>query len=130
MTTEDGPGKQPEGRARQTFPKSLRLLSRADFLRVQGKGIKVSADPLIAMALKNGRDVTRVGLTVSSKVGNAVVRARLRRLMRELFRKRRQEWPQGLDVVLIAKSSAKDATLPVLSRAFDALAVKIPRQVK
>jgi ribonuclease P protein component len=120
----------PEAPKRETFPKSLRLRSRAEFLKVQGTGTKVSAEPLVALVLRNGRGVTRVGLTVSSKVGNAVVRAQLRRYLRELFRKRRHEWPQGLDVVLIAKNSAKDADLGTLSRAFDALRVKLPRAVK
>ncbi len=111
----------------ETFPKSLRLRSRQEFVKVQGMGTKVPAEPLVALALKNGRELTRVGLTVSSKVGNAVVRAQLRRYLRELFRKRRHEWPRGLDVVLIAKGSAKDADLATLSRAFDALAVKLAR---
>jgi RNase P protein component len=64
---------------------------------------------------------------VSSKVGNAVVRARLRRLMRELYRKRRARWPLGLDVVLVARTSAKDAGLPELARAFDQLERRIPK---
>ena len=128
-TPEGAPaaGRSPSG---QAFPKALRLRSRAEFLKVQGQGAKVTAEPLVALALRNGRDVTRVGLTVSSKVGNAVVRARLRRYLRELFRKRRHEWPQGLDVVLIAKSSAKDADSAVLTRSFDALAAKLPRALR
>ncbi len=123
MTEEAAPGSQ-------RFPKSARLRTRAEFLKVQGQGAKVSAEPLVALVLKNGLPLTRVGLTVSSKVGNAVVRARLRRYLRELFRKRFHEWPRGLDVVLIAKSSAKDADLALLSRAFDALRVKLPRAAR
>lgn len=109
------------------FPKSLRLRRRAEFVRVQDKGAKVAVDPLLALALANGTGVTRVGLTVSSKVGNAVVRARIRRYLREIFRKRRAKLPQGLDLVLIARNSAKDADGEKLGRAFDAIAARLSR---
>src|SRR5688500_10847065 len=61
------------------LPKSARILTRRDFLKVQGVGTKVSVDNLLAHAIKNGRPMTRIGLTVSTKVGNAVVRNRIRR---------------------------------------------------
>ncbi|NOJ82338.1 ribonuclease P protein component [Myxococcus xanthus] len=113
--------------ADQRFPKALRLLQRREFLEVQEGGQKVPSDCLLALVKRNGRPYSRVGLTVSSKVGNAVVRARLRRVLRELFRKRRMQWPSGLDVVLVARSSAKDASFPVLSRAFDGVTRKLQR---
>ncbi len=105
------------------FPKSLRLLTRREFLQVQDHGAKVSAGPLLGLALKNGRPVTRLGLTVSTKVGNAVERARLKRQLRELFRKRRALLPQGLDVVLIARQSAREARFAALAQSFEAIAV-------
>lgn len=113
--------------AGERFPKSLRLRRRAEFVRVQDKGAKVAVDPLLGLALTNGTGVTRVGLTVSSKVGNAVVRARIRRYLREIFRKRRAKLPQGLDLVLIARNSAKDADDEKLGRAFDAIATRLSR---
>lgn len=113
--------------ADQRFPKALRLLQRREFLEVQEGGQKVPSDCLLALVKRNGRPYSRVGLTVSSKVGNAVVRARLRRVLRELFRKRRMQWPPGLDVVLVARSSAKDASFPVLARAFDGVTRKLQR---
>jgi ribonuclease P protein component len=113
--------------AGERFPKSLRLRRRAEFVRVQDKGAKVAVEPLLALALANGTGVTRVGLTVSSKVGNAVVRARIRRYLREIFRKRRAKLPQGLDLVLIARSSAKDADGEKLGRAFDAITARLAR---
>jgi len=103
------------------FPKALRLRTRSEFLSVQERGTKVSAGPLLGLALKNERNVTRLGLTVSSKVGNAVERVRIRRKLRELFRRRRERLPVGLDVVLIARTSAKGADLETFARAFDAI---------
>ena len=117
-----GPVRQGEG-----FPKSLRLLRRHEFLRVQEGGQKVPSDCLLALVKRNGRGYTRVGLTVSSKVGNAVVRVRLRRLLRELFRKRRGQWPPGLDVVLVVRSSAKEVSFTEMGRAFDGVTRKLQR---
>jgi ribonuclease P protein component len=110
------------------FPKTLRLLRRYEFLQVQEGGQKLSADCLLALVKRNGRPYTRLGLTVSSKVGNAVVRVRLRRLLRELFRKRRGQWPGGLDVVLVVRSSAKELSFAEMARAFDGVTRKLQRQ--
>jgi ribonuclease P protein component len=111
----------------ERFPKSLRLRTRPEFLRVQDQGKKVASGPLLALALKNGRQETRLGLTVSTKVGIAVVRVRLRRQLRELFRRKRGEWPGGLDVVVIARGSAAGADYDTLAKAFDALSQGLRR---
>jgi ribonuclease P protein component len=121
---------EPAAPARFTFPKEVRLRRRAEFLRVQERGIKVAADCVLALVLPNERPdgLTRLGLTVSSKVGNAVVRSRIRRRLRELFRTRRASLPQGLDMVLIARSSAKDADWPRFVRAFEMVQRELTRR--
>lgn len=110
----------------ERFPKELRLRTRREFLKVQDRGQKVAIGPLLALALPRPGP-TRLGITVSSKVGNAVLRVRLRRQIRELFRKRRSQLPSGIDLVLIARGSAKDADYEALSRAFDAVSEKLRR---
>ena len=119
--------KEPVSRG-EAFPKALRLLRRHEFLQVQEGGQKVPSDCLLSLVKRNGRGHTRLGLTVSSKVGNAVVRVRLRRLLRELFRKRRGQWPAGLDVVLVVRSSAREVTFVEMARAFDGVTRKLQRQ--
>jgi ribonuclease P protein component len=116
---------------RYQFPKEYRLRRRTEFLRVQDKGAKISADCLLALVLP-GRDaqVTRVGLTVSTKVGNAVVRNRIRRRLRELFRRRREEFPRGLDMVLVARQSAAEADLARLTTSFERVAVELKKRFK
>ena len=109
----------------ERFPKALRLRTRREFLRVQDKGQKVAVGPLLALALSNDKGITRVGLTVSTKVGNAVVRNRIRRRLREIYRKRRSELPRGVDLVLIARASAKEADFAQLSNAYEAIARKM-----
>ncbi|MFZ5471479.1 MAG: ribonuclease P protein component [Myxococcota bacterium] len=112
----------------ERFPKSARLRNRREFLHVQQSGTKVDAGCLLALAVPNERPFTRVGFTVSSKVGNAVVRNQIRRRLRELFRKRAALLPVGVDVVFIAKSSAAQADFATLARAFDTAAAKLSRQ--
>lgn len=110
-----------DGQARFTFDKEVRLRRRSEFLRVQDRGHKITADCLLCLVLPNGRaeGLTRLGLTVSTKVGNAVVRNRIRRRLRELFRLKRANLPRGLDLVFIARPSAAEADWPRLNRAWD-----------
>jgi len=112
------------------FPKQVRLRRRSEFLVVQDQGMKFPTECLLGIVLPrpdSGRQ-TRVGFTVSSKVGNAVVRNRIRRRLRELFRRQRDAFPEGLDVVLIARGSAAQADLPRLKRAFERVAQDVRRR--
>jgi len=121
----DEPNGQSYGKSGQGFPKSLRVRKRAEFLRIQNEGAKVAVGPLLALALRNAGGPTRLGITVSSKVGDAHVRVRIRRRLREIFRKRRSELPPGIDLVLIARPSAKDADFDELSAAFGTIARRL-----
>jgi ribonuclease P protein component len=116
----------------RSFPKSARLRTRREFLKVQdGKdSVQVSAACLLALALPNGTDAKRLGLTVSSKVGNAVTRNRIRRQLREWFRTHIEELPKGHDVVIIARSSAATATRDELAQAFARAAQLLAKKVR
>jgi ribonuclease P protein component len=117
----DAPVPPTATRGRYRFTKDVRLRRRPEFLLVQDRGHKISADVLLALVLPQGRAdaPTRLGLTVSTKVGNSVVRNRIRRRLRELFRARRESLPKGLDMVLIARASAARAEWPQFVRSFD-----------
>lgn len=114
----------------QAFPKRVRLRRRREFLAVQERGHKHSADCLLCLSLPQVKtqECTRLGLTVSTKVGPAVVRNRIRRVLRELFRKRKEQWPLGLDVVLIAKPSAAQANTERLTHAFERLTRELQKK--
>jgi ribonuclease P protein component len=87
--------------------KSMRLRRRREFLAVQSAGTKVNTRHFVALVARARAGVApgRVGLTVSKRVGTAVVRNRVKRLMREWLRT--HAWvPDGYDVVIIAKDSA------------------------
>jgi ribonuclease P protein component len=108
------------------FPRSARLRKRADFLRLQQRGKKISAGPLVGLALPAPGPTVRLGLTVSSKVGNAVVRARVKRQLREIFRRRRSSC-RPVDLVVIARPAASKASSAELSVAFGGLLMSLER---
>lgn len=112
----------------ERFGKEVRLRRRSEFLRVQEKGQKITADCLLALVLPNEFGRTRVGLTVSNKVGNSVVRNKIRRRLRELYRKRRQLFPKGLDLVVIARNSAAQADFAAMTRAFERVTGELVRR--
>ena len=112
----------------ERFRKEERLRRRAEFLKVQEQGQKITADCLLALVLPNPFGKTRLGLTVSNKVGNSVVRNKIRRRLRELYRKRQQSLPKGIDLVVIARNSAAQADFAALSRAFERVTGELLRR--
>ena len=87
--------------------KDMRLRRRADFVSVQSQGLKLHGRHVLALARKRSEPLLpgRLGLTVTKKVGNAVIRNRIKRMLREWMRL--HGWvPVGWDVVLVAKDSA------------------------
>lgn len=117
----------------QGFPARLRLKQRRDFLRVQQTGHKhhvrhflvfVAArsddpkDPKVELASESP---TRLGITVTRKIGNAVMRNRIKRLVREAFRRNRSRLPSGLDLVWVAKQQAAEVEYADVVADFEAL---------
>src|SRR5229473_2898749 len=93
----------------QAFRPFEHLRRPADFKRVYDRRRSASDDWLIVYACPNGLPHLRLGLSVSRKVGPAVLRNRLRRLYREAFRLSRHEMPVGLDLVVIPRKSGVPA---------------------
>ena len=68
--------------------------------------------------MSNDRADTRIGISVSKKVGNSVVRHRVTRVIRECFRLHEKELIQGLDIVIVARPLAKEQGLMEIEEAF------------
>ena len=77
-----------------------------DFRRLYRRGKSVAGGYTVVYAMPNKRDFNRVGLTVSTSVGKAVVRSRTKRLIRESYRQIEASIPTGYDFVIVARSRA------------------------
>ena len=79
---------------------------------------------LVLYARKNRSDCNRVGITVSKKLGHAVVRNRVRRRLKEVYRLNEERFSPGWDIVVVARSRAVDAPFSALTRSYLTLAQK------
>ena len=110
---------------REAFPKSHRVLCRADYLRIQSTGARVRQQHLVGLYVRRNDENHRLGLVVSRKVGGAVVRNRVKRCFRETYR-RLVEPPAGYDLVVIARRSAAYAESKELSAQFTHVVSSMP----
>ena len=88
---------------RQTFPKSHHLRSPREFDAVYAAKTRETRGPVMVYAKPNGLDHPRLGLSVSRKVGIAVRRNRIRRLLREAIRLMQHDFPTGYDLVIVVR---------------------------
>jgi ribonuclease P protein component len=90
------------------FSESLK--NNFDFQNVYKNGKSYANRHLVMYVLENGTERNRLGISVSKKVGNSIVRHRVTRLIRESYRLQEDRFNSGLDLVVIARKSAKDKT--------------------
>lgn len=88
------------------FSESLK--KNKDFQNVYKTGRSMANRYLVMYVLKNGLERNRIGISVSKKVGNSVVRHRLTRLIRESYRLSEEHFRCGYDIVIIVRTSAGD----------------------
>ena len=110
------------------FPSHLRLKRSTDFDRVYNRRVRAGDGYLLLFADRNPLNYTRLGLSVSRKHGNAVRRARLKRLLREAFRLTRTRLPTGLDLIAIPRQNS-GATLDDYQQSLVRLSRKLNRRL-
>lgn len=92
------------------------------FRRLYRKGHSAADRNLVLYCRKNGSRENRIGLTVGVKLGHAVVRNRLRRRLREIYRLHEGQFCPGWDVVVVARARAVTASYRQLERSYLTLA--------
>ncbi|MGE3777748.1 MAG: ribonuclease P protein component [Pirellulaceae bacterium] len=83
-----------------SFPRHRRLRRQSDFDRVHRGNYYMANETLVLRGFDNEQDGSRLGISISRKVGNAVLRNRWKRLIREAFRLEFHRIPRGLDLVV------------------------------
>jgi ribonuclease P protein component len=96
----------------EKFRAAQKLRSSRQFETVYLKGARVHSSTLVLYGLLNSLDYPRLGLTVSRKIGKAVIRNRVKRRVREIFRTKLQASGPGIDLVVNAKRPIVAAPFP------------------
>lgn len=102
------------------FSESLK--SGRDFRRVYSTGKSVADHNLVMYVRKNDSETNRLGISVSKKVGNSVVRHHLTRLIREVYRLHEEMFRNGLDIVVVVRTRAGNADFHRIQKSFLSLA--------
>ena len=88
--------------------KTEHLKSNEDFKKVYANGKSYANRYLVMYVMENGTDSNRIGISVSKKVGNSVVRHRLKRLVKESYRILEDGFLCVYDIVVVIRVAAKD----------------------
>lgn len=101
-----------------TSNKIISLKNSREFSQVYNHKKSLANRLLVMYIYPNGLDHNRIGISVSKKVGNSVVRHRIKRLIRESYRLNRHNIKEGFDIVFIARNSAKGRSFSEMESAF------------
>ena len=89
-----------------------------EFRRIYRKGKSVVSPYMVLYCQKNRQGRTRLGVTVSTKLGKAVVRNRVRRRFREIWRLNKESMVPGWDIILVARVRAVETSYQKLDKAY------------
>ena len=104
---------------------TVSLKENVVFRRLYHRGASAGNRYLVMYCRRNGSKASRLGFTVSTKLGHAVVRNRVRRRLREVYRAQEAELKCGYDIVVVARSACVEAEFTQLTRAFRQLCEKL-----
>lgn len=95
------------------------------FRRLYAKGRSAVCPVLVLYCRKNRQDTSRLGITVGTKLGHAVVRNKIRRHLREIYRLHEAEFIPGYDIVIVARGRSVHTRYAELEKQFLRLAKKL-----
>jgi len=99
----------------------VRLLKRADFQRLSKSGRIVYRDHFVVTCCRNSLGNPRLGVTVSKRVGCAVIRNRIKRLVREYFRLNKALFDEAYDMNVIARSGAASLSSQEINQTLESI---------
>ena len=105
--------------------RSVTLKENHEFRRLYNKGASAVSGSMVIYCRKNRMDHNRLGITVSVKLGHAVVRNRARRRLREVYRLNNTALRQGYDLVIVARGRTLTASWKELNDTFLRLCRKL-----
>jgi ribonuclease P protein component len=121
---------EPRGENPRTFPKTARVLRRAEFRRIYDTGVRLPGPLFVAFVkVRTEGECARLGVTVPRAVGGSVDRSRIKRRLREAFRLRRERFG-AYDIVLNPRKAVLTAEFAEIERAMERVAVQIRERVK
>ena len=112
------------------FPPEVRIRQRAEFDTTFRKGRRVSQKHLVMIGRPNDQGFARLGLSAGRRVGGAVVRNRVKRRLRELFRRNARLRHECVDLVVHVRPSAATASFVELTVEFNNSARKLARRLQ
>ena len=121
---------------RFSFPKTKRLVKNKQFKAVLDHNLRVSNDLLVLYMAENQEKYPRLGISVSKSCGNAVIRNRLKRLLREAFRLNQEQIPNGYDYLLMMSPKGpenyklSDLDSKLVKKSFLELADRAAKKIK
>ena len=98
--------------------RTVTIKENRTFRRIYSKGRSAVTPFLVLYCRRNGQPQNRLGVTVSTKLGGAVVRNRARRRLREVYRLAQPDMKQGYDIILVARSRAVNGPYKKMTAAF------------
>jgi ribonuclease P protein component len=87
----------------ESFSRRHRLTKSSDFKRIFSRGKRTATPLFVIYSLRNHLTYSRLGIQVKSRIGTAVRRNRIKRMVREVFRKMKEEWKEPHDMIFIAE---------------------------
>jgi len=110
------------------FKKKDKILKRREFLQLKRCGKRIQSRNFIVKYSDGRVKQNRIGITVSKKLGNAVKRNKIKRLIREYFRNNRDKIAEFMDINVIAKKKAGEISADMVFKSLDGIFNRIPRR--
>ena len=110
------------------FKKKDKILKRREFLQLKRCGKRIQDRNFIVIYSDGRVKKNRIGITVSKKLGNAVKRNKIKRLIRENFRMNRDKIAEFMDINVIAKKKAGEISADMVFKSLDGIFNQIPRR--